>query len=77
MDRQEMSEWQPIDTAPHGVEVLLATPPFACMGEQARWELRVGMASWGERIGGISNISCDSWARYWMPLPPHPTASPA
>jgi hypothetical protein len=69
-----MSEWRPIETAPHGVEVLLATPPFACMGEQARWELKVGMASWGERIGAISNISRDSWAKYWQPLPEPPTA---
>ena len=68
-----MSEWQPIETAPHGVEVLLATPPFQCMGEHAAWELRVGMASWGERIGGISNISRDSWATHWMPLPATPS----
>lgn len=67
-----MSEWKPIETAPHGVEVLLATPPFKSMGEQARWEFRVGTASRGERIGGYSNISRDSWATHWMPLPPPP-----
>lgn len=65
--------WQPIDSAPHGVPVLLATPPFKSMGEQAAWELRVGAASWGERIGGISNISRDAWATHWKPLPSPPT----
>lgn len=42
--------WRPIEDAPHGVEVLLATPPFECMGDQAKWEFRVGCASCGERI---------------------------
>lgn len=65
-------EWQPIETAPHGVEVLLATPPFSCMGEQARWEIKVGCASWGERIGNISNRSFDGHAKFWQPLPPAP-----
>jgi hypothetical protein len=69
-----MSDWQPRETAPHGVEVLMATPPFECMGESARWELRVGMMSWGERIGSISNRSEDSWATHWMPLPLPPQA---
>lgn len=64
--------WRPIEDAPHGVEVLLATPPFECMGEQAKWEFRVGRASWGERIGGFSNRSMDAHATHWMPLPPAP-----
>lgn len=64
--------WRPIETAPHGVEVLLATPPFKSMGESARWELRVGCAAWGEVIGGVSNRSYDSWATAWLPLPPPP-----
>lgn len=66
--------WRPIETAPHGVEVLLATPPFRCMGEQARWEMRVGCASWGERIGGFSNRSQDAYATHWMPLPAAPVS---
>ena len=65
----------PIETAPHNVEVLLATPPFKCMGEQARWEFRAGMASHGWRIGNISNISRDAWATHWQPLPKPPVVS--
>ena len=66
--------WRSIETAPHGVEVLLATPPFRCMGEQARWEMRVGCASWGERIGGFSNRSQDAYATHWLPLPAAPVS---
>lgn len=66
--------WRSMDSAPHGVEVLLATPPFRCMGEQARWEMRVGCASWGERIGGFSNRSQDAYATHWMPLPSAPVS---
>lgn len=67
-----MTYWRSIDTAPHGVDVLLATPPFACMGSAARWDFRVGKASWGDAVGGVSNRGWDSWATHWMPLPDHP-----
>lgn len=66
------SGWRGMDSAPHNTEVLLATPPFECMGEQARWTFEVGMASWGERIGGYSNMSRDGYATHWTPLPAAP-----
>lgn len=67
-----MSDWLPIETAPHGVDVLLATPPFPSMGASAKWEFRVGAASWGVRTAGFSSISRDSYATHWMPLPEAP-----
>ncbi len=62
--------WQPIETAPHGVKVLLYCPDRGCPSNPERIEC--DYASWGSAIttkyGRISNISAHAWATHWMPL---------
>jgi hypothetical protein len=67
-DRHER-EWQPIETAPHEVNVLLAWVD-STFPEQ--WKMEAGMASWGWRRDGISNMSEHGQATHWMPLPAPP-----
>lgn len=55
--------WQPIETAPVGVEVLLFCPDRGCQSNPERIEL--GFADDG-------NGSHHSWATHWMPLPAAP-----
>lgn len=62
--------WQPIETAPHGEDVLLFCPDRGCPTNRARIEL--GQASHGERGNGWSSMSFHSWATHWMPLPAPP-----
>lgn len=63
-------EWQPIGTAPHGINVLLAYwDEFT-----SQWKVEVGMASWGWRRNGVSNISLHGHATHWMLLPNPPAA---
>jgi len=66
--------WQPIETAPHGVDVLLYCPDMGCQTNRERIEL--GAYSTGRRIGGTSSMSYHSWATHWMPLPKPPEATP-
>lgn len=65
---REAATWRSVKTAPHNVQVLLATPPFKCMGESSKWELKVGYYSWGERTSSYSTVSRDSYATLWVPL---------
>ena len=67
-----MSEWKPIDTAPHGELVLLWVPAT----QRTIAEMEVGAASWGWRSGGISNMSYHGRATHWMPLPAPPSPPP-
>lgn len=63
-----MSNWQPIETAPHGECVLLYWRDWA-----DREYMEVTQASWGERFpNGYSNLSRHGSATHWMPLPAAP-----
>lgn len=64
--------WQPMESAPHGEEVLLYSP--STFGGQVAAKLEVGCASFGEVRGGYSNRSWHGTATHWMPLPAPPTA---
>jgi len=68
------SEWQPIETAPHGIDVLLYCPDMGCPSNRERIEL--GTASSGERVGLTSTMSYHSWATHWQPLPQPPEITP-
>lgn len=63
--------WRSIESAPHGVNVLLAYWDEALGG----WHMEAGMASWGWRRDGVSNMSAHGQATHWQPLP-LPPASP-
>lgn len=65
-------EWQPIERAPHGEEVLLYSP--STFGGQVAAKLEVGCAAFGEVRGGYSNRSWHGTATHWMPLPAPPPA---
>ena len=69
-DKLEGVGWQPIESAPHGVLVLLYCPDRGCPTNRARVEL--DYASHGQRVGNSSSISHHSWATHWMPLPQPP-----
>lgn len=64
-----MSEWQPIDTAPHNVVVLLYSPYRDVTNPE---RIEIGCASFGSRCYVSSTISHHSWATHWMPLPAPP-----
>ncbi|PCJ24129.1 MAG: hypothetical protein COA96_10310 [SAR86 cluster bacterium] len=61
------SAWQPIETAPRNVDVLLYCPDMGCPTNRERIEL--GMASSGWSTAEVSTISHHSWATKWQPLP--------
>jgi uncharacterized protein DUF551 len=67
---ERMSEWHPIETAPHGVDVLLFCPDRGCESNRARIEL--GCASQGWRNEVANNVSYHPWATHWMSLPEPP-----
>lgn len=62
-------EWQDIETAPHGVDVLLYTPslPVVITRESDKYEVRP------YSFGDIAK-SYHSTATHWMPLPVPPIA---
>ncbi len=64
-----MTTWQDIGTAPHEVNVLLAYWDEM----MNRWQMEAGMASWGWRRDGVSNMSRHGQATHWMPLPSPPS----
>jgi hypothetical protein len=64
----EESDWQPIETAPHEVNVLLG------WWHKGKWESEVGSATHGWRRGNVSNMSQHTWATHWQPLPSPPNA---
>lgn len=63
----EPAGWQPIETAPHGEEVLLGWLEW-----DGAWKMEVSQASWGWSTKTASNISRHGQATHWMPLPPPP-----
>lgn len=63
-----VTEWQPIETAPHEVEVLLGWREW-----DGKWKAEVAPASWGWTTRSVSNISRHGQATRWMPLPEAPT----
>jgi hypothetical protein len=69
-----VSEWQPIETAPSNIEVLLFCPDRGCASNRARIEL--GFASHGWVSKFTNNMSYHAWATHWMPLPPFPGETP-
>ena len=66
---REAQEWRGIESAPHGVDVLL----WCGDGEP----LEVGQASWGWKNDVASNMSWHGRAKRWLPLPPPPAAPEA
>ena len=65
------SEWQPIETAPHGETVLLGWWNSDGLGG-SDWICEVACASFGWRRGSISNMSRHGKATNWQPLPTPP-----
>ena len=64
-----MRDWQPIETAPHAISLLLFIPATT----HTQWDIVVGMASHGQRLpNGYSNMSWHGSATHWMPLPEPP-----
>lgn len=68
-ERERCAQWQPIETAPHETNVLLAWPDSTLPGG---WKVEAGMASWGWRRDGVSNMSEHGQATHWQPLPAPP-----
>jgi hypothetical protein len=69
---ENMTAWRPIDTAPHGVDVLLWCP----VAGQSPAVMEVGQASWGSRNEVASNMSYHGRATHWQPLPNAPERNP-
>lgn len=65
-----MSHWQPIETAPRNVAVLLFCPDRGCESNPARIELDYASSGWANEV--CNNVSFHSWATHWMPLPEPP-----
>lgn len=62
--------WQPIETAPHQIIILLCW--WDDMIEE--WCYECAFASWGKKNSlGHSNRSWHGEATHWMPLPPAPS----
>lgn len=68
-----MPEWQPIETAPHDVLVLLYCPD---RGPANTERIELGYASHGSRNAVSSSISRHAWATMWQPLPDLPIPTP-
>lgn len=63
-------KWQPIETAPTGVEVELGR--WALYGESMKWERRVGVA-WNKRwLWGRRKVEWTKEYTHWRNLPPAP-----
>lgn len=63
-------DWQPIDTAPCNVDVLLFCPDLGCESNRARIELGCASAGYSNEV--CNNISHHAWATHWIPLPEFP-----
>lgn len=70
----ERDEWLPVETAPHGEDVLLYCPAYGFASPAC---VEVGPYSSGWRRDGYSTMSYHARATHWRPLPPPPTLSPA
>lgn len=66
---RQSDEWLLIETAPHETNVLLAWLDSSFTGQ---WVMEAGMASWGWRRGGVSNMSRHGQATHWKHLPSPP-----
>lgn len=69
-----MSEWQPIETAPHETYLLLG---WLEEWPDLRWQYEIGFASHGsswpaENGGRYSNYAAHGRATHWMLLPEPP-----
>lgn len=62
---KQAQEWRPIETAPHGEEVLLGW-----LGWDGAWNMEVSQASWS--WGAKTKISRHGQATHWQPLPQPP-----
>lgn len=70
--RRQAREWQPIETAPHETNILLAWRDWSLPGQ---WRMEAGMASWGWRNEVASTMSRHGEATHWMPLPTPPAGA--
>lgn len=66
-DREGRQQWQPIQTAPHGQEVLLGWVDW-----DGAWITEVAMATRGWRTERVSTMSSHGRATHWQPLPAPP-----
>jgi hypothetical protein len=66
---ERMSDWRPIETAPHGVDVLLYCPERGISNPE-RIELGAASTGWTTAFG--STVSYHGWATMWQPLPAMP-----
>lgn len=64
--------WLPIESAPHDTNVIMA---WRDETYSDGWRIETGMASWGWRRDGISNMSCHGQATHWRPLPLPPVGA--
>lgn len=68
--REAAEGWRPIETAPHGVVVLLAWRDSFL----PQWSYEAGFASHGTRYpNGASSMSFHGQATHWRPLPAPPS----
>lgn len=80
MDQQLMSEWQPIDTAPHRGDYVLAwAKGWDCPQFLSWYEMhpRAKQPGW-ERIGeadGWWDLNKDNPPTHWLPLPATPDSA--
>lgn len=66
---REMTQFQPIETAPHNRSVLLGWRDW----RDGKWLMAVDAATTGERFdNGYSSVSQHGSATHWMHLPPPP-----
>jgi hypothetical protein len=66
---QLAQRWEPIDTAPYNLAVLLGWHHW----RDGKWLTTVGTAVTGERLdNGYSNVSYHGSATHWQPLPDPP-----
>lgn len=72
--RNPVSEWQPIETAPSNIEVLLFCPDRGCESNRARIELGFASHGWVNKVA--NNMSYHAWATHWMRLPSFPGETP-
>ena len=71
--RSAINNWMPIETAPHGVELLLAWEydTDCCYSPFPTKFVEVGYASWDTNDRGSikKHVSFHREAQYWQPLP--------
>lgn len=68
---EPQTSWQPVETAPHGRDVLLGYVNW----HSQEWVCEVGQASHGWTRNGVSTMSRHGQATHWQPLPGAPELS--